>query len=93
MNALKANGDDIRSCRDAKASISSLIGTLRRAIEHASTVERGKRNRREWTQRSKSASVVVTCMEAANETEQVGMRFRHHRRGSSSASSHSSFGN
>ena len=39
----------------------------------------------------KSASVVVTCMEAANETEQVGNEFRHHRRGSSSASSHSSF--
>ena len=94
VNALKANGDDIRSCRDAKASISSLIGTLRRAIERVrQLLSEGKEKQKRMDAEVKSASVVVTCMEAANETEQVGNEFRHHRRGSSSASSHSSFGN
>ena len=47
VNALKANGDDIRSCRDAKASISSLIGTLRRAIERVRQLLSRKRETEE----------------------------------------------
>ena len=94
INALKANGDDIRSCRDAKASISSLIGTLRRAIERVrQLLSEGREKQKRMDAEVKSASVVVTCMETAKETEQIGNEFRHHRRGSSSASSHSSFGN
>jgi len=90
VNALKANGDDIRSCRDAKASISSLIVTLKRAVKRVSQlVGEGREKQKRMDADVKSASVVVTCMEAAKETEQVGNEF-HHRRGSSS--SHSSFG-
>lgn len=91
VNALKANCDDIRSCRDAKASMTSMITTLKNTIKHVSQIlGESKEKQKRMDADVKSASVVVTCMEAAKETEQIGMP--HHRRGSSSNSSISSFG-